>query len=405
MEDKEIIGLKIKQHCGDILVVLKKSEKRSKNGVQLYECSFEGFEDIILFCEKRNILSCSVYNNYRFEKEFIDTIHPQNCGYNLKVIEKTNIRQNPNNTRSNFLYKCYFIENPDIILYTLKDRILHGTVLNPAIEENFQKTLWPFPQEEIIKILEKTNKQAKDGSFIYKCEFQKYPYIIYLSKSQIKDGNIINPQIEIEEFVKKEWKQDCGDILIIKEKLENSYFRCEFQKTKDIVVARKDHIKQGGVLNPGLEVNYSRGENELRQYIQELFPNEKIERVWNLIQNKEIDIYIPNLKIGIEFNGCFWHSTNPKYGVSNDYHLKKSLAAKEQGIQLIHIWEDEWKENKERIKVWLKNKLFGIEDKLFEGDLSKEPEKLFKDAIPIPIKRGEFICYNCGYAKDYINSN
>ena len=105
------------------------------------------------------------------------------------------------------------------------------------------------------------------------------------------------------------------------------------------------------------------------------------------------------MKIGIEFNGCFWHSTNPKYGVPNDYHLKKSLAAKEQGIRLIHIWEDEWKENKERIKVWLKNKLFGIEDKLFEGDLSKEPEKLFKDAIPIPIQRGEFICYNCGYAK------
>jgi predicted nucleic acid-binding Zn ribbon protein len=53
----------------------------------------------------------------------------------------------------------------------------------------------------------------------------------------------------------------------------------------------------------------------------------------------EIDILIPSLNIGIEFDGLFWHNDlrlDPKY------HANKTKLAAERGIRLIHIFEDEW---------------------------------------------------------------
>lgn len=69
----------------------------------------------------------------------------------------------------------------------------------------------------------------------------------------------------------------------------------------------------------------------------------------------ELDIYIPDKKVAIEFNGVYWHSE--KAGKDKNYHYDKWLAAKNAGIQLIQIWEDEWEANPEQIKAMLLHKL------------------------------------------------
>jgi hypothetical protein len=68
----------------------------------------------------------------------------------------------------------------------------------------------------------------------------------------------------------------------------------------------------------------------------------------------ELDIYIPEKQIAIEFNGLYWHSerTKPK-----SYHYDKWLACKEVGIQLIQIWEDDWNRDPKLIKRMLAYKL------------------------------------------------
>lgn len=53
----------------------------------------------------------------------------------------------------------------------------------------------------------------------------------------------------------------------------------------------------------------------------------------------EIDIYLPEFKIGFEFNGLYWHSELFKH---KNYHLDKTNFFKERGIRIIHIWEDHW---------------------------------------------------------------
>ena len=58
----------------------------------------------------------------------------------------------------------------------------------------------------------------------------------------------------------------------------------------------------------------------------------------------EIDILIPEHNLGIEFNGNYWHSEVFKDKL---YHQQKTIAAKNKGINIVHIFEYElWDEDK-----------------------------------------------------------
>lgn len=74
-----------------------------------------------------------------------------------------------------------------------------------------------------------------------------------------------------------------------------------------------------------------------------------------ILNGIELDIYVPEKKIAVEFNGVYWHSELFKKDTM--YHHKKWLECKKQGIQLIQIWEDEWINNPEQIQSMLLHKL------------------------------------------------
>jgi len=54
----------------------------------------------------------------------------------------------------------------------------------------------------------------------------------------------------------------------------------------------------------------------------------------------ELDIYLPDQKIAIEYCGLYWHSE--LRGKHQDYHLTKLRLCQEKGIRLVTIFEDEW---------------------------------------------------------------
>jgi len=113
--------------------------------------------------------------------------------------------------------------------------------------------------------------------------------------------------------------------------------------------------------NP-INENVSIKENEIRNFINnELkFKTSKIK-----IENKEIDISISDYKLGIEFNGLFWHSELYK---DKNYHLNKTNLCEQQGIQLLHIFEDEWVNKKEIVKNIIKSKLDLIDNKILASE-------------------------------------
>ena len=105
----------------------------------------------------------------------------------------------------------------------------------------------------------------------------------------------------------------------------------------------------------------SQTENKLTDFIR-LLNTDILSSDREVLQGKEIDIYIPSLKIGFEFNGIFWHSDKFK---SKHYHQEKKFQAIEQGVNLIHIWEDDWEFKQEIITTRIKNVLGITENKIF----------------------------------------
>ena len=85
----------------------------------------------------------------------------------------------------------------------------------------------------------------------------------------------------------------------------------------------------------------SRSKNEIKLYnlICDNFNGAVEHSVRSIINPLELDIYIPDLKLAIEYNGCYYHSI--EFGTPKDYHLKKSLRCRDLGIRLIHIYDFE----------------------------------------------------------------
>jgi hypothetical protein len=110
--------------------------------------------------------------------------------------------------------------------------------------------------------------------------------------------------------------------------------------------------------------NVSVAETELADYIEftlgvPINRNDK-----TVLVGKEIDIYIPSMKIGIEFNGLYYHS-ELSGGKGMYYHLNKTDKCAELGIRLIHIFEDEWLDMKDIVKNRLKILLGKVDKKIY----------------------------------------
>ena len=72
--------------------------------------------------------------------------------------------------------------------------------------------------------------------------------------------------------------------------------------------------------------------------------------------HEELDFILPDYNIAIEINELDGHNSKRK---AKDYHLHKTELAQDKGIQLIHIWEWELRNDLEWIKIflWITNSL------------------------------------------------
>lgn len=101
--------------------------------------------------------------------------------------------------------------------------------------------------------------------------------------------------------------------------------------------------------------NKSKGELELKDYIRSLGFNCISIKPKNNDRVYEIDCFIPELNLGIEYCGEWWHSINS--GKEKKYHQDKYFWALEQNIELITIFETEWLNKTDIVKSIINNKL------------------------------------------------
>lgn len=108
-------------------------------------------------------------------------------------------------------------------------------------------------------------------------------------------------------------------------------------------------------LSPIPHFNNSIPEQELKDFITGIgvtgiFNSRKI------IPPKEIDIWLPDFNLAIEFCGLYWHS-DVHDRITPNYHSDKLSACQQHGIQLLTFFEDEWYEKRNVIENIIKHKL------------------------------------------------
>ena len=136
-------------------------------------------------------------------------------------------------------------------------------------------------------------------------------------------------------------------------------------------------------------------EDELYEFIKS-FVNTTIIRDDRKILNdlkQSLDIYLPEKKIAFEFDGLYWHNEINK--PDKNYHLNKTERCLEKGIQLIHIFEDEWVYKQDIVKSRIKSILGVSDNKIYARKC------IIKE---ITNKESKTFCKN-NHLQDGINSN
>lgn len=105
-----------------------------------------------------------------------------------------------------------------------------------------------------------------------------------------------------------------------------------------------------------LTVSKDRFISKYEKELQEFFERHNIPMETNrqLLIGKEIDLLSERHKIGIEFDGLKFH-TEYFGNKSRQYHLDKTKRCNEKGYGLIHIFEDEYVNNKKLVYEKLKH--------------------------------------------------
>lgn len=94
-------------------------------------------------------------------------------------------------------------------------------------------------------------------------------------------------------------------------------------------------------------------EQQLLQFIRTIYKGEIRINTRDIITPFQLDVALPSLKVAIEFNGSYWHST--KVRKDHKYHLNKLQMCLEKGYRLILIDESEWMIHQNIVKAKLKS--------------------------------------------------
>lgn len=133
----------------------------------------------------------------------------------------------------------------------------------------------------------------------------------------------------------------------------------------------------------------SAGQKEMLEFIQNLLPNaEVLSDVTRLLKpsKKHIDIYVPDLQLGIEYNGLYHHSIKTNEYTKDDAnaHLTKLQLAEQNGINLLFFTDEQWTHKRDIVKSIIRNKL-GQSTRIFARNCdfkmsdSKTARKFFDD--------------------------
>lgn len=141
-------------------------------------------------------------------------------------------------------------------------------------------------------------------------------------------------------------------------------------------------------------------EKSILLFIRENYSGDVLENSRTVINGKELDIFIPDMNLGIEFDGLYWHSNQ---FIDSKYHLLKTNECRDKDIQLLHVFENEWVDKCDIVKSIILSKLgiykeryYARKCKIKEVSTKEEREFLDKSHIQgyVPSTNAYGLYYN-----------
>ena len=162
--------------------------------------------------------------------------------------------------------------------------------------------------------------------------------------------------------------------------------------------------------------NRSKVEDEVVNFLKQNNVNNIILNTNTVLKNREIDIYLPDYKLAIEVDGILWHSFGHSYPNNGDWErrykykdAKKSLECFKQGIHLMHIYDNEWRDKKEIVKSSILAKLKKCNRKIFARkcvirELTEEQEVFFIKKNSLHDHKESFKTYGLFHKNEIVSS-
>ena len=287
--------------------------------------------------------------------------------------------------------KCYGVENVSQS-NIIKEKVKNTNLKNFGVEH-------PIQNEKIKEKIKQTNlkklgveypTQNKDiMNKVKQSNLKKFGVECSLQNKEIRD-KVTQTYLKKLELAKSQNLYCVKDLAIIFNKSESAITMDLKRLNIDVVKFEKDfrlYVKQSDLK---ILENYfidtecsgiSYSEKEIVEFIKSIYSDEIIENSRTIISPKELDIYIPQKNLAIEYDGLYWHDENH---VENKYHLNKTKACNEKGIDLIHVFEDDWLYKKEIVKSMISSRLGVYKEKIFARkcqikEIEKDQAKIFFD--------------------------
>lgn len=181
-------------------------------------------------------------------------------------------------------------------------------------------------------------------------KYHAIPDVKY-NESNFKVQAVLNSKVELEELYSQELTMKD-----IAERIGSS-----------VATVQRFFIKHN--ITPRAPNSYERNstsisdeEQLLVDWIRTIYTGEIKQGNRSLLNGREIDIYIPEKALAIEYNGLYSHlyrpnETNGSLRKDRGYHLSKTTALADQGVQLLHIFSDQWKHKQLAVQTVLQAKL------------------------------------------------
>ena len=206
-----------------------------------------------------------------------------------------------------------------------------------------------FMNDEFVKSRSESYKRTRDRNRLLNVNFEELIKVIHndyiddLVNGKLNSGSIIKTKCPI-----------CGEF---DEHLLNNVFILKSGKLKHYAAPLCSNC-----VNKQITSSY---EQEIADYVSTFYSGECVRNNRSILNGKELDLYYPEKKVAIEFNGDYWHNENHK---PRDYHYNKFKDCLNSCITLVSIFENEWKLKKIHIKNYLKDLFNGKDNCLSFND-------------------------------------